>query len=355
MTIDNDTEATSLRIRSTRFFDRLEAVYLRILRVFILLFATALVVYAVVLGATALVKMSRSVESVIEEPATVSGADLLPAEGAEIAPRTNQPAEQVTNSTHRNFYQGFARRYHALFRQHYEPFRQAEDRQLSLDAFDDAYLNTDNRLRAISQGTLSFESDRADLELLLTAMNEAATNPETRQRLQRYKGARKVRVCRNVQRERTVYRNGWDSSSMACPDWYYPPYGCPVRRAVQQPYSERVCAMEFPEGTRSHADIFRAYHDRFFALLNDRREANAAQAENERVEIVTGNVEGAISLAEAGWVFAGFLVVMFFFLLIAIERHQRKLAVALEQPTARRAADDDFGENETGNLNPAAT
>jgi hypothetical protein len=314
------------RARAAEWLDRVESIYLRILRAFILIFATGLILYAAVLAVTSLIKISRSPDSVVEEVATVNGQDLLAAEGAEV-PRPDRGAEaDRTNPAHRRFYQNFVRRYHAVFRERFEPFRQREDRRLALDAFDDAYIDTEARLAATTDHRLDFDSDRADLERLLAAMSEAAQRPETRRRLQSYRTARKVRACRNVQRTRTVQRSGWDRYSTACPDWFYPPYGCPVQRAVQQPYTERVCEMRFPEGTRSHADIFRAYHDRFFSLLDERRQSNVERAALQRRDIMIGNAEGSVSLESAKWHLGAFLVLMFFFLFVAVERHQRRLA-----------------------------
>lgn len=155
----------------------------------------------------------------------------------------------------------------------------------------------------------------------------------TRQRLQRYKAARKVRVGRRVQRTRTEYRQGWNRYSMDCPDWYYPPYGCSERRAVQVPYTETVYSMQYPEGTQSHSQIFRAFQDRFFTLLNQRRHDSRLKAEMERNDIVLGNIEGRLSLWDALKILGAFLLLMFFFLLIAIERHQRRIATESEGQT----------------------
>lgn len=314
--------------RAADLFDRMESLYLRILRGFILIFATILILYAAGLAVVSLYKMSRSPAGVAEAETTVNGMDLIPAEGAEMARPGDAAGRDRTDPAQRRFYQQFVRRYHTLFRQRFEPFRQRVDRQLALDAFDDAYVSSDERLAAVTEGRLDFGADRADLELLMRAMTEASQEPETRRRLQAYRGARQVRVCRDVQRTRTVQRSGWNRYSTACPDWFYPPYGCPVTRTVQQPYTQRVCEMRLPEGTRSHADIFRAYHDHFFALLEQRRRQNRAEAEAARAAIMMGQIEGSLALSKAAYVFAGFLLVMFFFLLIAIERHQRRLARA---------------------------
>jgi hypothetical protein len=317
-------------VRAAMMFDRLEAVYLRILRGFILVFATGLIIYAAGLVVVSLYKMSRSTTSVVEDVATVGGNDLVAAEGAEMRQPGDSEADR-TDPRHQAFYRDFVRRYHALFRQRFEPFRQRVDRQLALDAFDDAYVGSADRLARVTSGSLNFAADRGDLELLLRSMSEAAQTPQTQRRLQAYRSARQVQVCRNVRRTRTVQRSGWDRYGTSCPGWYYPPYGCPVMRSVQEPYAQRVCEMRFPEGTRSHADIFRAYHDRFFALLDQRRRANAARAEAARASIMMGNVEGRFALGRAAYIFGGFLLVMFFFLLIAIERHQRRLARRCEE------------------------
>jgi hypothetical protein len=342
------------RHRVGQFLDRLEGIYLRILRGFILIFATGLLFYAATLAVSSLIKISRSPSTVTEEVATVAGNDLLPAEGAEMRRPGASAAPNQTNPQHQRFYASFVNRYHALFRQRFESFRQPEDRQLDRNAFDDAYLRSSDRLAAVTTGRSMFEQDRGDLELLLGAMTEAGNAPETQRRLQSYRAARRVRVCRDEQRVRSVVRTGWDSSSMSCPNWYYPPYGCAAERTVEEPYTERVCEMQFPEGTRSHADIFRAYHDRFFQLLADRRQANSERANAERAMISIGNIEGTLSLTQAMWIFGGFLLVMFFFLLIAIERHQRRLAMSLplpDHPVSEGEPEEAQGEEP----NPAAT
>jgi hypothetical protein len=221
----------------------------------------------------------------------------------------------------------------------FEPFRQPTDRRLTLEEFDDTFVSTGTRLSAVSRGRLDFDADRAELETLFQVMAEAAALPRTQQRLRAYQRAQRVRVCRNVQRMRTTRRPSWDSYSTACQNWYYD-MGCAVTREVQTPYTERVCEMRFPEGTQSHIQIFRAFQNRYYELLNQRRSENAARAQSERLSILHGINEGRLDLMTSLYVIGGFLVLMFFFLLIAIERHQRQgripdnsqRAVETEQP-----------------------
>jgi hypothetical protein len=322
--IYEDEARPAFRERVGTALDRAEAIYLRLLRAAILIIGTGLLLYAAWLGVSGLWKISQSPSSVEEEVAAVAADEITDAEmparrqSREEGPRID-PAQQ-------RYYANFVGRYYRLFRARFEPFRQNEDRRLSRDEFDDAFIDSQARLQAASRGDLDFVSDRADLETLLQVMTEAADKPMTRQRLQRYKTARKVRVGRRVQRTRTEYRPGWNRYSTSCAEWYYPPYGCPERRAIQVPYSETVYSMEFPEGTQSHIQIFRAFQDRFFGLLHERRERNRRTAEAERNDILLGIVQGHLSLWDALKILGGFLLLMFFFLLIAIERHQRRMA-----------------------------
>lgn len=313
--------------------DRAEQIYLKILRAVILIIATGLIVYAAWLGVSSLYKVVQSPDSVQEKVAVVAADELTDAEmpvrdiAAQEGPKTD-PAKQ-------KYYSDFVKRYYALFRTKFEPFRQKEDKQLDQGEFDDSFVDSSMRLEAVTKGDLDFEKDKADLETLLRVMTEAADKPVTKQRLQKYRSATKVSVAKKVNRTRTEYRRGWDPYSTACEDWFYRPYGCSVQRAVQVPYTETVHVMEFPKGTQSHSEIFEAFHNRYFELLHERREANARDAQNARQDIIDGNIEGKLSLYTALSVLGGFLVLMFFFLLIAIERHQRGISSRYEEEGAR--------------------
>ncbi len=329
-----DEEATrpAYRERFGTMLDRAESIYLRVLRAIILIIATLMIIYASWLTVSSLYKIAQSPESIQEKVAAVSADDLTDAEMPEtdvgnVAAGDEPP---TVNPAHQKFYASFVSQYYALFRSKFEPFRQADDKRLSKDEFDDSFVKSAERLKSVSDGELSFEEDKADLEALLAVMTEAADKPATQQRLQKYKAAKKVKVSRKVQRTRTEYRNGWDRYSTDCPGWFYEPTGCRTRRAVQVPYTQTVTSMEFPNDTQSHSQIFRAFQNRFYELLQERREANAAAAETERTSIQLGIVEGKLSLFTTLQVLGAFLVLMFFFLLIAIERHQRKISASMQ-------------------------
>ncbi|WP_340316369.1 hypothetical protein [Rhizorhabdus argentea] len=302
--------------------DRVENAYLKLLRALVLIVATLLIITAIVMGASSAVKILKSAEDVVQKPAVVTAEEVaaLPAVTDAESQKTNAVEELATE---RRFYSHFIRRYHQLFRTKFEPYRQSDDKQLGEAEFGDTFIMPENRLGAIASGELSFRTDQADLEALIQAMTEVSTRADVISKLNGYRGAHKVNTCANVNRTRTTYRNGWDSYSTVCSDWYKDPIGCPVRRPVITDYVERVCSMQYPKGTRSHAELFRAYQRRFLDLLQHRREENATAAQAERDKILMGNAEGKASLSIAAYVAIGFVVLMFFFLLIAIERHQR--------------------------------
>jgi hypothetical protein len=320
--------APAWRERFGGMLDRAENIYLRILRAMILVIATLLIFYTAWLLVSSIYKMSRSPDSVEEEVASVQASELTDAE-MPTAPTVTEPGKRVASPEQQRFYQDFVSRYFDLFRNRFEPFRQPDDKRLSRDEFDDTFVNSAERLEAIAKGDVDFSSEAQDLRNLLATMTEAAEQPKTQERLRRYQKARKVRVANNVQRTRTEYRRGWDSYSTACANWYESPIGCAVSRSVAVPYTETVYSMEFPKGTQSHAQIFQAFQNRYLELLQDRRDTNARQAEDQRNSILAGKLEGELSLSTALYVFGTFLMLMFFFLLIAIERHQRRMSASM--------------------------
>jgi hypothetical protein len=310
-----------MRVRIAALLDRAESLYLKLLRALLLVIATGLIVYALILTGVSLYRIAQSPSSVKEKVAAVAPEELAAAETTPSRPASEEPA---ANPAERRAYDQMLARYYGLFRSRFEPFRQKDDKQLSRAEFDDNFLGTRARLKAVARHDLDFSADVADLDTLVHVMSEAAGLPATQRKLASYKAARKVQVCRSVERTRRTTQRGWDRLSTSCPNWFYDPIGCPVTREVDTPYTARECAMKYPEGTQSHTQIFRAYQDRFYALLAQRRSDNAAEAQARRMGIAEGVIKGKLDLWTALRIAVGFLLLMFFFLLIAIERHQRQ-------------------------------
>lgn len=87
--------------------------------------------------------------------------------------------------------------------------------------------------------------------------------------------------------------------------------------------------MKLPAGILSHTDLFGAYQDAYLSKLDEKRHANAAAAQNQREKILADNANGQARLLSALTVVGAFLALMFLFLLIALERHQRKIAASV--------------------------
>ena len=88
----DDAARADWRVRWSNALDRVEAVYLKILRALVLLVATGLIAFAGWLGITGLMKISRSPDSVVEKEAKVSADDLGN------APLIDEPTRPVTMS-----------------------------------------------------------------------------------------------------------------------------------------------------------------------------------------------------------------------------------------------------------------
>lgn len=310
-----------------RLLGGIEAFYLTVLRVAALIVATCILLWAAWLALSALYNLSRSEQSVRQDSVEVKPQEIAQAEAKNSAPE--QAKDRTVSAEQQRYYANFVRRYYNLYKQRFETFRQSEDKRLSIDEFDDAFVQTAAKMSAVAAYDLDFASDKADLETLLGTMTAAATSEATLKRLATYRAAKKRQVKKEVRRTRTESRRGWDSYSTSCEGWYYAPYGCAVTRRVTVPYTATVTALEFPKGTVSHTQVFRAMQDRYFALLFERRQAAADKAEAERASIRSGHSTGWTRLGQALWIAGAFLFLMFLFLVIAMERHQRQIASRL--------------------------
>lgn len=319
-----DTATTG---RASSALDRIEALYLKALRAALLIAATALLCTAIVWAGVGLVRIVRSPDSVVEKPSTVASSELISATSQDRRKGASTGAKAVDLRGERAFYDDFVKKYFALYRANYQPSQRAEDKKLTAGEFDDLTINTAGRLEAIQRGDLSFATDRQDLMAFLPVVTETSGAASTVERLAKYRTAKKAPTATNVQRTRTESRRGWDTLSTDCSLWYESPVGCPVTRSVEVPYTERVTVMRYPEGIASPTETLKAYQDKYFELLAERRMNNASTAADERQAIADGNVEGWSGLTQSVMIIGGFLLLMFFFLLVAIERHQRKLVL----------------------------
>lgn len=316
--MDNLDGEVTVQEERTGPLARLERIYLAGLRIATLGIATILLVFALWLGISGIWNIAKDAESVEVAEVSVSPEEMaaLPSDTPE-ASEEDDAAE--SDSAAQRYYDGFLDKYYALYQTRFERFKQADDKALSKGKFDDRFLMTDLRLEQIADGNMLLSEDQERLEGLFAAMRSAADLEITQKRLAAYKAAKKKRVENKV----TKYRD-----ERYCNYYGYYVGECLSYDTRSVPYTETQVSMELPDGVIGYQDLFGTYQDNFIRTLLDRTEQAERDASNERDEIMMDNQEGskALALALAIKIAGGFLVIMFFFLLIAIERHQRAAA-----------------------------
>lgn len=317
--MENGLENTSFSSRVSAFFNKAESFYLRALRSVTLVIATLMILYAGWLGLSGIYKISRDVESVVQAEVVVTADDVLAREDEALVKDQSEgsAAKADLQGAQKAFYRDYVSKYLKLYKASFEPYRQKTDPVLTSAEFDKRLLSTNERLSLISKGELDFDEDKAVLDDLYKVMSELATSEKTVAKLKKYRVAKKVEVKRTISGTRPVQTCGYYS--------YYT--GCVYYETNYVPYKTVVKEMAFPKGTVSHLDLFSSYQANYLQLVDKRKAENAASAEEERNEILADNAEGKINIWTAFQVAAAFLMLMFFFLLIAIERHQRKMTV----------------------------
>lgn len=199
---DDDTPRRGARARE--ILNNLERLYLSAIRAIALVAATLLVIYAIWLVASGLYKSSQDVNSVKEEPAAVSPEEVTNIDLREITKTAATPTSDPL-ITQKRYYADFTKRYFALFKARFEPFKKPDNPTLDQKAFDERYLHTSERLNAVKESAVGFTQDSADLESLLTTMMAAAAGQKTVDRLRAYQTAKKTAsLGLNPQRARNL-------------------------------------------------------------------------------------------------------------------------------------------------------
>ncbi|QZD92301.1 hypothetical protein K3162_12300 [Qipengyuania xiapuensis] len=317
-----DYEWTEERSRSERFREILgqaEKIYLEVLRAAALIVATLILGWIVWLLLSSAYRIAQDPNSVEVEPVSLTAEEVIDIDmGEAAASERNADPEEPNVSA----FDTFAEQYHRLFKEKFEKYRHKDDAELSAEQFADRYLSGFDEGEGDGIG-LGFGSpvSQSDYDGLLAMMREASNLPENIERLETYRDTPKVR------REEQVRKTRRERYCSYYSDYFGRCYGYDYRTV---PYTETVVRMESPDGILDHRQLFGAYQGNYLTKLNARRDANLSAADSERAERRQANAEGWLGLGNALW-FAGlFMALMFFFLLIAIERHQRQIAIKLE-------------------------
>jgi hypothetical protein len=316
---------------------RLERIYLAALRIIVLLFATICILAA---GYFAVDGLRRSLTSthVEPEPVAVSTEEALkplmqgdqPAKTEGSTPANGPSAAAKT--AHETFLNGTFVPYYEAYRAMAAAYNKPEDTILSkADLADrlgytaaaiDSYEVGDSPVeQGLAKTARLFQTDSAYAGPQINVITDALKDPRLLRKAMQYKAAQKTaQACSTAY----VVRSVWDPNSTACVGWYEEPYGCSVRRQV--PVEQ--CVPAYPEGIRSPLEtIIRldaAYRLSWADKINSADEAAAAKS-TER-QAVKAKAPGMLLLALQ--VFGVFLAVMFMFLLVAVERHLRRLSRA---------------------------
>ncbi len=126
---------------------------------------------------------------------------------------------------------------------------------------------------------------------------------------------------------------------MDCAYWYEYPYGCSVTRSISEPTPTRACAMRLPDRLKRPVALYGELVSRYAETAAADIERKAVAAAEQRAATLERKAEGKGALVSGGQWFLAFMAVMFLYLIVAIERHQRRLAARIEERLGERSAD----------------
>ena len=166
----------------------------------------------------------------------------------------------------------------------------------------------------------------------LETISKATKSKDYASQLVAYRDAKQANVCTTQTRTRERVVEAWDRYGTYCDSWYVSPIGCPTTRVVSEPYEEKVCEMKFPEDLKAPADLFNSSIERYAETARMDVEAARIEAEERTAANHARKLEGRENIGMSGQLFLGFLAVMFLYLFIAMERHNRNLRALMERP-----------------------
>lgn len=319
--------------------DKIERAYLLALRIGVLAIATICLTCAAFFALDAVWRMFVStdvpVAATVVEPAEVSAAmrDFAAASGSESDSEAPQIPEYV-RQRHAAFMRQVFASYHRIYAAAAERYNKDEDEVLSPEQLADR-LGYSLEIYAAGESpiTRAFVEEAAFQEQIQAAATAAMAEPASVSLLSQYRDAQRVERCHTRNVRRTVRQT--------C--GYYYTYDCSYTETVPV----RECEMVYPDGIVSPLAAFTQSDQAFGELwaaetIRHEQEASATIAARHATRSQIGP-----KLILALQVVGSFLVIMFFFLMIAVERHLRKLAmepgVSPEGQALKPAAEDSSG------------
>ena len=224
----------------------------------------------------------------------------------------------------------------AIYRSRFKAFQRPDTKITDEQVVD--YVWSEERIAkfgALGNGKLHNQdgqalSSRSSVMLYaLGLVDTAARSDEFRQQLTAYRDAKKVSVCTDEVQTRTRTIEAWDSFSTSCSNWEISPIGCASTRTVDEPYIAKVCAMKFPDNLEVPAQQLASAVQRYADVADTKLKSAEIDAEEETARNFARKLGGQENMATSGKLFLGFLGVMFLYLFVAFERHQRSLRAVL--------------------------
>lgn len=315
--------------------DQVERIYLLALRIGVLAIATICLLCAAYFSIDAIWRMFVStdvpVEATVVEPSEVSGAMRQFAEARDTEAESDGPQIPADiRQRHEAFMRDAFAPYYQVYAHAAEQYNKDEDDTLTAEDLADR-LGYSLEIYAAGESPIAraFVEEPEFQRQLLAGVTAAIAEPATVTLLSQYRDAERVQQC--------TTRNVRQTVRQTC--GYYYVYDCSYTRTVPQ----QQCQMVYPDGIVSPLAAFTQADQAFGELWAEQTIRHEGEAARIRAERHATRSQIGPKLMLALKIVGGFLVVMFFFLLVAVERHLRQLSKEAAGPD-RPSQDHDDNE-----------
>ncbi|WP_324073423.1 MAG: hypothetical protein RSE14_10420 [Erythrobacter sp.] len=262
--------------------DKAEALYLRLLRWIAIIIATLLLAFAAWNGLSSAFNYVQTLQTVEVKPVAVTEADMV---AAATPPKTDAAPVRATVETEKkklppSIYDVHAKKMYQIWKNQFEPYRPKGDPALTFADFSEwyqtEYINGTLRKHDVLDWVLYEDRTKADLEMSVEVLAKAAKDPAVVARMKAFQAGK----------SKNQFWDRYDQTFMRLTDGYW-------------------------------------------VTLKIKRDAEAVRAAAKQAELAQKSEAASLSFIEARNALAGFLGLMFFFLIVAMERHQRRIAAEI--------------------------
>lgn len=264
--------------------DKAEALYLRLLRWIAIIVATAMLAFAVWNGLSSAFNYVQTLQAVEVKPVAVTEADMV---AAATPSKTDAARVRATVETEKkklppSIYDVHAKKMYKAWKTQFEPYRPKGDPELTFADFSEwyqtEYINGTLRKHDVLDWVLNEDRTKADLDMSVEVLAKAAKDPVVVARMKAFQAGKSTNEF-------------WDRYDQA----------------------------------------FMRLTDGYWVTLKVKRDAEVARVAAKQTELAQKSEAASLSFVEARNALVGFLGLMFFFLIVAMERHQRRIAAELAE------------------------